>query len=360
MLDLKLQSIESRATAACRLAKSRVSHAADSFAVSRSQSENRHWRILGPFTRCRELAKATTLLEQYVARKFDERVANGVLRVVEQFRFTLTDELQSLCTLQRELKTLVETCGSNGVKESGGEVPTDGPPMATTTTALQREESGDHSVGGGTRTDIDALVASHVLGRLQKHWPRLVSQFETQFVRDVLGPHGGLDRALTAGSPFHPQAAATLRRAGFAMVTRYLQEVNVAEFLFLDVNGGKQDALEQLRDWIGAAAPRLTASGARRLLLAVREGTEMSAPCAAIERATDQPCSVVFGGDGDVLFCYEVERVPLASVLAHLSGRSTRHAEIAARLHTRIDVAWTSIEPAVVAALRDCPRVNVV
>jgi serine/threonine protein kinase len=353
-LASELQSFELRAAAECRLAQERTRQAAADVVASCADSGSPRWRMLGYFPHWRELATTAELLEQYVVLRFDESVTSGVCRVVQRFRCALTDELRSLSTLQSELNTLVRQLGDrvprggirgdgdHGGRERRGQVRT-GDLRNVTSSAPQREARGDDCVGGGAQSGMDVLAADHVLGVLQSRWPDLVNQFETQLVRDVLEPHGGLAGALATQSTFRLEAAATLRRTALTTVTRRLQEINVAEFLFHNVNAGKQDASEQLQDWLDAAVPRLVAGGARRLLLAVREGTEMSAPCAAIERATGQPCSVTFGSDGDVLFCYEVERIPLAGVLAHLIGRGTRHTDIAARLHTRIDVAWTPI-----------------
>jgi hypothetical protein len=52
------------------------------------------------------------------------------------------------------------------------------------------------------------------------------------------------------------------------------------------------------------------------------------------------PATVAFDSDGDLIACYEVQRLPLATVAASLIDKRTHCAQIASRLHTRRDVDW--------------------
>jgi hypothetical protein len=64
-----------------------------------------------------------------------------------------------------------------------------------------------------------------------------------------------------------------------------------------------------------------------------------------IHQATQHECSIARGDDGDVVFCYEAEQLPLAGVVQHLTEQCPGIAEIATRLYTRVDIAWTPLGP---------------
>ena len=53
--------------------------------------------------------------------------------------------------------------------------------------------------------------------------------------------------------------------------------------------------------------------------------------------------SVVSDADSDLVVCHEGEQLPLIKVAESLIDGRDDYARIASRLHTRIDVQWTSM-----------------
>ena len=94
-----------------------------------------------------------------------------------------------------------------------------------------------------------------------------------------------------------------------------------------------------------AMPPLLQAGGSQRLLLVCPEGSDDTALQEAFRRHLEEKPSVVHDSDGDLVLCYEAERLPLATVAARLIQNRPDYAQAASRLHTRIDVKWTPLLP---------------
>jgi hypothetical protein len=136
-----------------------------------------------------------------------------------------------------------------------------------------------------------------------------------------------------------PQLRAEARRA----VLDALKEINIAE-VFLEPQTDPVKVKQRIRNATGAATPRLLAcGGAKRLLLLLQGGTNTEPLHELIRQEMNETSSVVFGADGHVVLCYEVERIPPGNVAGHLADNRHEYAGIASRLHTRVDVPWTPL-----------------
>ncbi len=105
-----------------------------------------------------------------------------------------------------------------------------------------------------------------------------------------------------------------------------------------------QPARRSLQPFLEAAAPRVSADAAEaRLLLVCPEGSDATTVRELAGMNAIEPPSVVFDRDGDLVLCNEVEQASLTSVAAHLIDHRSDYAEIAARLHSRVDVNWSAM-----------------
>ena len=124
-----------------------------------------------------------------------------------------------------------------------------------------------------------------------------------------------------------------------------------AEFRKLDLVGGvlqceppSDDGPSVLGTWLETARPALLHSGgAKRLLMVAPSCTDANALSRSIFEVAQENCSLVRDDSMDVVACYEVQQLTHDRVIAHLTGCRPRYAELAARMHTRVDVAWTPL-----------------
>jgi len=96
-----------------------------------------------------------------------------------------------------------------------------------------------------------------------------------------------------------------------------------------------------LKSCLESAAPLLTACGGSRRLWLIGEDDGVRATLRAeIERETAQSPSVAVDSQGDFVVGWEVEGLSLARVAACLMDSQPDIAQLALRLHTRLDIAW--------------------
>jgi hypothetical protein len=180
--------------------------------------------------------------------------------------------------------------------------------------------------------------------QLPQHWSDVVERLEKRFDQEELPAADGLAKALSAGSDFRGNVIETLRYAAREIVEQFVKDLNVADVMLPD-GTASEDLPEELEAWLAKATPRLCERGCRRLVTLLRDGTDVTTLKQIIRRATQQECSIARGDDGDVVFCYEVEQLPLAGVVQHLTEQCPGIAEIATRLYTRVDIAWAPLGP---------------
>ncbi|MFC1758271.1 tubulin-like doman-containing protein [Planctomycetota bacterium] len=105
----------------------------------------------------------------------------------------------------------------------------------------------------------------------------------------------------------------------------------------------------QVADWIRRhlmlATPKLQeqCGGDYRLLLAIPELSKPGVLSECLEQQLDETPTVIPSTSGEIILCYETEKLPLKSVLLDLIRKQPDCIEYVARLSTRIDIDWTPI-----------------
>jgi len=100
---------------------------------------------------------------------------------------------------------------------------------------------------------------------------------------------------------------------------------------------------ELLKSCVERAAPRLQACGGSRRLWSIAPSAALGAALrAALELETTQQPSLAIDSHSDCVIGWEIEGMSLPRVAADLIDNQRDIASLAARLHTRLDIAWRS------------------
>ena len=182
-----------------------------------------------------------------------------------------------------------------------------------------------------------------MMAALKQRLPQLATDLEQQLDSKIREQYGGFYGFFATGGNFRQRLLDLLKAEAGAAVRRAIDEIHLADGV-LQVCAASADADLPVQSWIKTATPDLLAcGGARRLLLVAKKGTASESLQALIEQETQQGCSTACDSDCDVVLCCEAEQIGYEAAATHLIGNRIRYAEIGARLHTRIDVAWTSL-----------------
>jgi len=170
--------------------------------------------------------------------------------------------------------------------------------------------------------------------------PELVAQFDEEWRTGTLGGAGeSLTTSLRKDSS-RANLLERLRQSGRAKVLDTLRRDDFRELL----PGGLGDSRLKpglLKPYLERAAPHLDACGGSRRLWLIGACDALSASLrAAIELETAQVPSVVIDPHSDFVVGWETEGMSLPHVAARLIDNQRETAELASRLHTRLDIAW--------------------
>jgi len=188
----------------------------------------------------------------------------------------------------------------------------------------------------------DDLYAS-AAEALRDRTSELAAELDRQFQEGFFAKHGGLRGALEKNVQLRGPFFEKLQAAARTAVLGALNQINIAGLL-LSPDRRPQESKQSLQALLEAAEPTLLGcGGSQRLALVCPEGPSNAPMREAIERHLHETPSVVHDCDGDLVLCYEAERLSLAAVAAGLIDHRRDYADVAARLHTRIDVAWSPL-----------------
>lgn len=173
--------------------------------------------------------------------------------------------------------------------------------------------------------------------------PELIAQMDERWRKEYLDELGGLRGVAERRASLCGPLVDRLRRSARKAVVETLRKTGNTRFL-VPLAEASAEASQLLQTLLDKASPRLrTCGGAQSLLLVCPAGATLGPVREAIQRELHQAPSVVFDSDGDVVLCYELEAMSLRRVAARLIENRRDYAQIASRVHTRVDVAWSSL-----------------
>jgi len=178
--------------------------------------------------------------------------------------------------------------------------------------------------------------------KIRRLVPVLARQLELEFDAEFMPSNGGLHAVLEKKVHLDRPLRDSLRRAARKTILDALAVVDVVQPLLGSQGPSRQS--RRLRDCVATATPRLLAcGGGKRILLVLPEGSDPAAIQSNLEKHFDETSSVAFDRDGDIVLCHEAEKIPLARAAAALADNRPDYAQAASRLHTRVDIRWTSL-----------------
>jgi serine/threonine protein kinase len=154
-----------------------------------------------------------------------------------------------------------------------------------------------------------------------------------------------LSGLLTSGPEVWTNLVSMMRTNARRIVGRVIGRLQV----LAAVQGGEselQNGSEAAQCAKTAKPPLLKCGGAIRTLLVAPESAKdwPDSWRKPFEQATNTQSHVVLDSDNAVTFCCEAEDISLENAVVYLAGNRRDFFKAAARLHTRIDVEWPSLE----------------
>jgi len=241
----------------------------------------------------------------------------GVLRIVRSLAAQVNRVLDLITNLQRELGLIGDAF----------------------------DESAFQAVSHLSRVDAPDPpdeVRSRLVRRISSQMSRLAAEVDGKVRSELCDKNGGLCEVLTQRQDCRRSLISAIRQAARGALLEVLREMDLTQLLLCPHHEGTPNG--GLGAYLEASAPELsTCGGAKRLLAVLPEGVE-DGPIrdAAQQYGTESP-SVVFDPDYDVILCWESEQLPLSAAAATVIDCRIDYAQVAARLHCRTDVSWTSL-----------------
>jgi len=195
---------------------------------------------------------------------------------------------------------------------------------------------------GAAKTSVESSIKALppvAAEAVRRRIPELAVELDKQFQETFIGPRGGFIDVLAGNVDFRARLPAALRAAARSVVRLALRQIDVDQS-----SEETPQATARIRECLQVVTPPwLKCGGDRRLLITVPEGASAAGLVRQIEHLASVQPSLASGDDVDVALCCEVHRVPLAEVAGLLVEEHPELVDVANRVHTRLDVAWTQL-----------------
>jgi len=205
-----------------------------------------------------------------------------------------------------------------------------------------------HAAPPGSEQDSGELlerVGRAAAETIRLRVPELATEVDQHFRGDFLDGHGGLCQVLTGNVDLRAALPGALRRSARSVLRPALRAIKIVDWLLSPRDHDAADtSVSGLAASMEAAMPPWHGcGGARRLLLMVPEGADAAGLAQQVVADHAVAPSIVHDPDPDVRICFEVDKLPLSAIARSLVEQHAKYTDIAARLHTRIDVEWTQL-----------------
>ncbi len=278
-------------------------------------------------------------LSQYFCLRIGELTLNAVCRLNGLILGSMAGLGDRLRKLSADLNRVVEklaTPPQGTVPMSVATTPGDQPSVG----ALSGPDNGAVPLGTpqgglqGPRPDPAAEVHRSVAAMIELDKAELVAEMDHDLAED-------LGRLVAAEEEDIPgKLLPALHRTARLLCHRLLKKLAVQK-ITASTSQEPQEASFSLRAGLEAVrTPLANCGGARRLLLVVPGDMPSAELARHLSQHVSQPPTVVADQENEVLVCCELEQVPIRQVAAAVAAGRMKTVEVAARLHTRIDVPW--------------------
>jgi len=193
---------------------------------------------------------------------------------------------------------------------------------------------------------VDALMPELVelSEQLAPRQRELTSQLDQQLAPALANKEIALSALLKAGSDVWLRLVSTMRSTATTLVAGVVTRLQVAALVCPD---DSRETSPSPKRCVNGTIPELLGCGgtARLLIVAPRAANDWPTDwCQPFATAAGIEPKVILDSDQALTMCCEASDVPLANVIAKLVGPQTDFYKLASRLHTRIDVDWSSLD----------------
>jgi eukaryotic-like serine/threonine-protein kinase len=280
----------------------------------------------------RTVAKRSTVFGLRRGEKPNPAVDAALLQIV---RWRIEDlALFGLSKLFRQILSQIATAGDQlkDVQRTLGQL----------SATFEADSPWQAVADGASPKKVRDEVRVAVTESLRRMMPDLVDRTAAGFQSQFLDQHGGLRNLCKNINAMQSLIPSALRAQAQAQIFAALKEIPVASALLgpaIDSAG----RLERLNECIDAARPRISNCGGGQRLLAILPNNPQGDALRAAVSELKPPATVVGYSEPDVVFAFELQDLSIPHVAARLIEDRTDFAQMAGRLHTRIDVAWTPL-----------------
>ena len=184
--------------------------------------------------------------------------------------------------------------------------------------------------------DLQTCVEQQTRRSIREHLPELMDRLAAEFARQHVHPRGGLKGLLEnrydLGQWLPPALQTAARRAAVDAIRG-----NDALPRLLAARAFEMEPFQEI---LCQSAPGLSACGGGKRLVVVLPQMADDEFQGMIQRAIGEIQAIRFDFDNELVVCQELEQMSFAHVAAAICQGNPAYAEIATRLHTRIDVSW--------------------
>ncbi len=185
-------------------------------------------------------------------------------------------------------------------------------------------------------------VRQFVAHRLGEAMPRLAKELDQEIRAKFFGKQRQLCDVLTKDLDFRESLVSALRHPARRAVTRSLKQIDITRLLLS--SDDRQTADQRLGVHLEKATPRLlSCGGSRRLLIVLPDGCSDTQVREAVESYVTENPTLAFDSDFDMVLCWEMGEMPISRVALTLIEYRVDYAQVASRLHTRVDVSWSPL-----------------
>lgn len=189
---------------------------------------------------------------------------------------------------------------------------------------------------GGTAASVSPM--HRLVGEvICQHADRLVSEVDAELREHlrlaIVGERDGMPDS------FHDM----LRQAARASIVRLLRDVSLQQFS--EPRGeDRPGAIVPLDESVKAVSPRLSECGGfRRRLLVAPKTIALEQVLQSLAQECDAAPTVMADAQEEMFLCCEMDQVPLCRAAEKVLNGRFQNVEVAARLHARADVNWSSL-----------------
>jgi hypothetical protein len=178
--------------------------------------------------------------------------------------------------------------------------------------------------------------------QLENSFPELARKVDERVQQEFLAPHGGLRHVCQKADALRAGLLSALKAEARTEILAALRGIALADaVLGQDDDETKTTRLKACQRL--ARPTTLDCGGSQRMLALVPDGDGSRPLVEALGERLEPAPTILTSNEIDLVLCYEQQELSLPHVAERLIAGRNDYTEIAARLHTRVDINWTEL-----------------